>query len=314
MERLQRPGPPYDLRRLRELLPNLGLFKTRSRPKNARDSLAGPFSLQSDGDQITTMEGNAIVVPRKPLLRSFTHSLTHGRLSLTKEALVFLCAYFIYMFTRNLVFQDGSEFAAFLNAERLIDFETKLLTLWEVVVQGWLMDNAKWILYVLNWIYIITFWPIIAVTGVVMFYTNRERYKTYRNIVLLTFALALIVFMLFPLAPPRLMLHHGFIDSISQFGPAFYDTREGQPYFNAFAAMPSLHFGWTLLLGVMFWRTGPRSLKMAAVLYPSLTFLAIVGTGNHYALDAVGGGAVALAAFLIHEGLIRRRRGGYKPA
>lgn len=221
--------------------------------------------------------------------------------------MLFAAVYFAYMFSRRLLFQENWEFVAFVHAEHLIAFEEKLFGLWEVTFERYLIDQATWAIRSLNWLYIITLWPMVALTAVVMFFTNRGRYRYCRNVVLLTFVVALLIFMAFPLAPPRMMTHYEFIDAIERLGPAFYNTRDGAVYFNAFAAMPSIHFGLTLLLGVMFWRTGPLWLKAAGVLYPTVTFLAIVGTGNHCMLDAVGAGVMVLASVLLYAALLPSR-------
>ena len=76
-------------------------------------------------------------------------------------------------------------------------------------------------------------------------------------------------------------------------------------YYNLFAAMPSLHIGWTMLIAVVFLRsTKYRWIKPFGILYPILTFFAITMTANHYIIDAVGGAAVLLAAYLLYEGFL----------
>ncbi len=245
---------------------------------------------------------------KEPWYKSAIRSLNEGKFAFAKEVAVIATAYFIYMFTRKLIFHDAAEDVAFRHAESLISFQIKVFTLWEPMMQDWLFDNARWALYVLNWVYIFTFWPVIGVIGIFLFQANRKRYKFYRNVVLITFVVALIIFMIFPLAPPRMMPQYGFIDSIEDFGPGFYASRSAMSYYNAFAAMPSLHFGWTLLFGIMFWRTGPLWLKFLGVIYPLATFVAIVATGNHYGVDAIGGGLMVLIAVVIYQTLIYKRR------
>ena len=103
------------------------------------------------------------------------------------------------------------------------------------------------------------------------------------------------------------MLAGTFVDTIASFGPAFYASRDLANFYNVFAAMPSLHFAWTLVFGYMFLTAGPRWLKVAGIMYPAITLMAITITGNHYILDAVGGGVVmGVSMGLIF--LIRRRR------
>jgi membrane-associated phospholipid phosphatase len=79
------------------------------------------------------------------------------------------------------------------------------------------------------------------------------------------------------------------------------------PFYNVHAAMPSLHFGWTLLFGVIFLRLLNTWLKILGLIYPVMTFFAITITGNHYILDAVGGAVLAVVSFTILELGVRHR-------
>ena len=169
-------------------------------------------------------------------------------------------AYFAYMYTRALVFDDV-EAIALANAAKIISLEKSLGFFWEPSWQSWAIDGAKALVVVFNWTYIITFWPIIVTAGVILYVKDRPRYIYYRNIVLLSFALALLAFMLFPLAPPRMMTEHSFVDTIKAFGPTFYASREFANYYNPYAAMPSLHFSWTVMFGVLFLTTRNKWIK-----------------------------------------------------
>ena len=213
--------------------------------------------------------------------------------------------YFVYMYTRALVFSDFQG-TALANARRVIEFEKSWGFFWEPVWQSWAIASAKSLVIFFNWAYIITFWPIILTAAVILYFTNRDRYKYYRNIVLVSFLLALLGFMLFPLAPPRMIAEH-FVDTIKAFGPSGYASREFANYYNAYAAMPSLHFSWTVMFGIMFLRTNNRLLKAFGIIYPTFTLFAITITGNHYIMDAVGGGLLILASFLTVELGVRGR-------
>ena len=61
--------------------------------------------------------------------------------------------------------------------------------------------------------------------------------------------------------------------------------------------MPSLHFSWTVILGVLFWRSFPGWYRTSGLLYPVLTFFAITLTGNHFILDAMAGALLAVLSF-----------------
>ena len=212
-------------------------------------------------------------------------------------------AYFAYMYTRALVFSDFQD-TALANARRVIDFEKSMGFFWEPVWQSWAIESARSLVIFFNWAYIVTFLPIVLTASMVLYFTNRDRYEYYRNVVLISFLIAVVGFMLFPLAPPR-MIAEQFVDTIKIFGPSGYASREFANYYNAYAAMPSLHFGWTVMFGIMFFRSNNRLVKVFGVIYPTMTLFAITITGNHYILDAIGGGLLILASFLAVEIWIR---------
>ena len=99
-------------------------------------------------------------------------------------------------------------------------------------------------------------------------------------------ATALIIHLAYPLAPPRML--DGYVDTIARYGPAIYDSRSavGQMA-NQFAAMPSLHFGWAVLVAYGVVRALDTPWRRLIVLHPTITLVAIVITANHYWLDAL---------------------------
>ena len=80
-----------------------------------------------------------------------------------------------------------------------------------------------------------------------------------------------------------------------------------ETFYNANAAMPSLHFCWTVILSVLFFRTFKGRFRLVGAIYPVVTFFAITMTGNHFILDALAGGALATVAFALVELGMRRR-------
>ena len=223
----------------------------------------------------------------------------------TRELAIIAGAYFFYMYTRSLVFDDF-EATALANAAKIISLERSLGFFWEPDWQAWAIDGVKALVVFFNWTYIFTFWPIILTAGTILYVRDRPRYIYYRNIVLLSFALALIGFMLFPLAPPRMIAEH-FVDTIKAFGPTFYASREFANFYNPYAAMPSLHFSWTVMFGVLFLTTPNKWVKILGIIYPTTTLLAITITANHYIMDAIAGAALMIAAFALMELGFRRR-------
>ncbi len=217
------------------------------------------------------------------------------------EILLVAGGYLAYMYAKTIPFKDSTA-SAFNNARRLIDVERSIGLLWEPTWQAWVLDAPAFVILFFNWVYAFAYWPVIVPTVVVLYIRNRKRYRFYRNWIFASYLAAMTMFLLFPLAPPR-MLADMFVDTIAVFGPSFYMSRDFAEYYNAFAAMPSLHFAWTLIFGIMFFSAGPRWLKVVGVLYPTLTLIAIMVTGNHYVLDAIAGGVVAVGALgILHLG------------
>ncbi|MGW4874717.1 bifunctional glycosyltransferase 87/phosphatase PAP2 family protein [Streptomyces chartreusis] len=135
----------------------------------------------------------------------------------------------------------------------------------------------------------------------VLYWRRPVDYRWARTAIGFATVFALIGFWLYPLAPPRLMPGLGFIDTVH--GPQDFtqpDYGTLTELTNQYAAMPSLHFGWSLWCGLVVLILAPRWwMKALGVLHPLFTVTAIVVTGNHWVLDAVGGAAVVGAGFAV---------------
>lgn len=202
------------------------------------------------------------------------------------------------------------ESIAYQNAVRVIAWETSLGISWEPQWQAWALENFHAVIVFSNWMYTLGYWPIIMATAIFLYVKNRSKYFYYRNIILVSFGLALIAFSLLPVAPPRFLpSEFGFIDTIARYGPSQYTSRDSLIYYNLFAAMPSLHIGWTLLIGFICIRHARFfGLKVFGIIYPTLTFFGIILTGNHFMIDVAGGFVVILFAFLLYESMLRLKQ------
>ena len=204
-------------------------------------------------------------------------------------------AYFLYMLIRQIIAADING-VAFIHAESVMNLEKDLGFFWEPALQAWAIETSDTLVVFFNWAYILTFYPIIVTASIILYMKSKHRYRYYRNVVFLSFLFALVAFAIFPLAPPR-MLTKEFVDTMAIFGPAIYSGAEGASFYNAFAAMPSLHFGWSVLFAMIFFRSGSRFLRIFAFIYPSMMLFTIIVTGNHYFLDAIAGGFVIVISF-----------------
>jgi hypothetical protein len=119
------------------------------------------------------------------------------------------------------------------------------------------------------------------------------------NAFLLSAAIGMVIFALFPVAPPRLMPGLDLEDTVTRHSHS-YRVLQPPGLTNPFAAMPSLHFGWNLLAGIAIFREARHPLARAfGVVMPVMMFSAIVLTANHYILDGLVGGALTTVCLLI---------------
>ncbi|WP_328910308.1 phosphatase PAP2 family protein [Streptomyces sp. NBC_00234] len=146
-----------------------------------------------------------------------------------------------------------------------------------------------------------------------MFRRRKAAYRAARTWLMTSTLLGLIGFTLMPTCPPRLLdARHGFVDTMAQYSSyGWWGTEASAPrglggMTNQYAAMPSLHVGWSVWCGVLLWRHGRHPVVRAlGIAYPLLTTLVVMGTANHYFLDAVAGVAVMTVGALLAKPVIR---------
>ena len=232
------------------------------------------------------------------------------RLRWWKELLYILGFYLVYSIVRNTQGSASvSETHAFDNAKRVISVERHLGLFHEETIQH---AFVHWHGFVEFWdvFYGTAHFVVTAFALIWMFRAFKDRYPVWRNTLACTTALALIGFAFFPLMPPRLLAtvpgtHYGLIDTLKTFGGLWsFDSGAMQKVSNQYAAMPSLHFAWSLWCAlVLIPQLRSRPAKVLAGIYPGLTLFAIVVTANHYFLDAVGGVAVLTMGYLLSRAI-----------
>ncbi|MFI6853222.1 phosphatase PAP2 family protein [Streptomyces sp. NPDC050416] len=181
-----------------------------------------------------------------------------------------------------------------LGLERALHIDVEHWANHTVVTIGWLRDFCDFYYVSLHFIAPLT---VLAV----LYWRRPADYRWARSALGFTTLLALIGFWLYPLAPPRLMPTLGFVDTVhgvQDFSQPDYGTLTSLT--NQYAAMPSLHFGWSLWCGVVIAVLARRWwIKALGALHPLFTLSAIVATGNHWVLDAAGGAVVVGAGFAL---------------
>ncbi|HEX6337246.1 MAG TPA: phosphatase PAP2 family protein [Jiangellaceae bacterium] len=220
-----------------------------------------------------------------------------------REAALIGVAALLYSLVRGLT-NDRVE-AAFANSERVISFERRLGLFVETDLQSFALRSDV-VLAIVNAIYI-AYWPLVFGTLAWLLVRRPRIYPLFRNAILASGALSLVVFALFPLAPPRFVPEYGFVDTIAR-ESAGYRSFNASPLVNEYAAMPSLHFGWVLLLAIAVATVVLNPyVRAVAFAVPPLMFAAIVLTGNHYVVDGFAGGAIVLTGLWMAVALRKRR-------
>lgn len=207
-----------------------------------------------------------------------------------RELALVVAAYLLYFGVRGMT--EGNPARAVEHARDLVDLERALRIYWEPVIQSLVIDDHRLVTLV-NWVYVWGHWPVIVAAGLWLCLRRPRTYLLFRNAFLISGAIGLVIFMTFPVAPPRLA-DLGVVDTVDQYSHA-YRVLQPPAFVNQYAAVPSLHFGWNLLIGIALFRQSSRPVvRVFAVVMPGLMLLAIVATANHYILDAAAGAAVAL--------------------
>ena len=225
------------------------------------------------------------------------------RLYWWREFLGVYLFYNVYSWSRGRA--TGSATRAWENAQTIIDWERALGIYHELSIQRLVMSIRPLIIG-LNYFYGV--FHFVVTIGVIVYLYRKcsDDYPFWRNVFAFLCALALVGYLLFPLMPPRLLdsyalnwdLQFRFKDALELFPNAWsFTTGPVKHVGNPYAAMPSLHFGWSLYCALALYpHVRSRLMKRLTIAYPCLMLLAIVATGNHFILDAVGGAlAVGLA-------------------
>ena len=263
------------------------------------------------------------------------------------EILVIGVVYMVYSFVRNqfgsatLAVGDEPRHA-FNNAVDIIKVEKAIGLFHEQAIQKWFI-GTRWIIQFFNIFYGTAHFVVTLGILIWLFIRKRSTFARWRTTLMVTTVLALIGFALFPLMPPRLLnayardctknetetsevvcyrygggelseeLHqpnYHFVDTLRTVGGLWsFDSKKLDAVSNQYAAMPSLHIGWsTWCMLVLLTFTKKRWARALAIAYPILTLTVIVATANHYIIDAVGGLVILGAGYLVASWVERFRQ------
>ncbi|MCO5177267.1 MAG: phosphatase PAP2 family protein [Thermomicrobiales bacterium] len=214
---------------------------------------------------------------------------------LIREVLMIAPAALFYFLVRNLMHARGD--VAIDHAHQLIDFEKSIGIFHEPQLQGYIIGH-EWLVDFVNWVYIWGHWPFLAIVFAWIVIAHPRAYPKYRNTMFLSGLIGMAIFALHPVAPPRLVPGFGFIDTVTLQSNA-YRVLQPPSLTNPYAAFPSLHFGWDLLVGMaVFFEARRWWTRAIGVIMPVLMYISIVLTANHYLIDGVVGGIIVVSSYL----------------
>jgi membrane-associated phospholipid phosphatase len=215
-------------------------------------------------------------------------------------ALVVMAA-MAYFLVRGVT--EGALETAQANARTLVDVEALIGLKREGFIQAGI-DHDHTLVTLANWVYVYGHWPVIFVSLVWLFLRAPDRYYVLRNALFISGAIGLIFFVTLPVAPPRLDVLD-LTDTVTRFSDS-YRTLQPPAFTNAYAAFPSLHFGFNLLVGITIWQASRNAFaRTFAVVMPMAMAWAVVATANHYVIDVFGGAVVALTGLALSVYLAR---------
>jgi membrane-associated phospholipid phosphatase len=220
--------------------------------------------------------------------------LPRGPLDLLIQFAILALAYVAWRYARGAV--AGGMTEAFAHARDLISIERSLGTLIEPDVQRWTLDSG-WLGEFVRWGYANLHFKGSCLMLAAIFVGWRGSFGFVRNMILAAMAISILCYAAFPTAPPRFMPELGLDPSSTVTGNDPVISAPGDPLFNPFAAVPSMHvafsmiFAWSLALLVR-----SRPVKALFFAYPLLMTYVVVASGNHFWLDAALGAVVAGAA------------------
>ncbi len=252
-----------------------------------------------------TLEADEAEEPRDSARRRWL-----ARPAWLRELVIVAAVYFTYSISRNLI-PDQIEQAQ-RNARSILDAEKLLGLDIELGINRWGAE-LPWLIIPANYYYATLH---LSVTLFVMIWLYRRRKAVYarcRSVLLTMTVMALASYWLYPLAPPRLMTGGTYVDTVREYVLwGFTPSEDMQSLSNQYAAMPSMHVGWALWVGVVLFMYGRgRVVRALGIAYPLATVFVVMVTGNHFILDAIAAVVVFLVAVVAVDvvGRVTGRRG-----
>jgi PAP2 superfamily len=224
----------------------------------------------------------------------------HPRRFALRELALWASIYPAYLAIRSATIGNPAEATA--HATQIVDLERAV----DLFHERWLQHSVASVADFFSVYYIAGFGPLLAAVLIWLGLHDGTYYRQLRTLLFVSLAIAIAFYVFFPTAPPRLVPGLGFADTV---GMSSHDT--GSVFgirFNPYAAMPSMHVGWSLLVAYVATRVARRRWLRALIwAHPLVMAITVTATGNHYFLDSLAGATAAVAAIGLLAGARRLR-------
>lgn len=237
---------------------------------------------------------------------SVTARLPKGWGDLGRQVLILVGVDLAYTAVRGIA--DGERAVAMANGQRVMDFQASFGTFVEPDIQAFFLP-AQWVIDIANQLYLNAQFSVALAFLLWLYFFRNESYNFVRNMFVVSMGLALVGYTLYPTAPPRMFPEYGFVDTINMFSDVNHDSALAQAFINPYAAIPSMHCAFALMIG------GTGALvcrhwwsRAFWACWPVLILWVVVVTGNHYWIDAVLGWGVAITAAVVAQRLLAPAR------
>ncbi len=213
-----------------------------------------------------------------------TNFVPRGWQDIGLQILLFCGAYFMYRIVRGMT--EGQATVAFANAQGVVAIEESLGMFFEPAIHTWTAGKA-WLIDIASWIYVNSHFTITTLTLAFIYLFRNSSFYFVRNMFMFAMGISLLLYAVFPTAPPRFLPELGFNDPLVEVSGIPASSESANMLFNPYAAVPSMHVGFALMLGIPMSMLVRRDwAKGLWITYPVVVTFVVLVTANHWWLDA----------------------------
>jgi membrane-associated phospholipid phosphatase len=217
---------------------------------------------------------------------------------------IFVAADLLYETVRGVA--ESNQAVPFQNARSIMSTERTFHFFVEQSIQSWAMGH-RFLIDFANFMYVNSHFVITTSALVWLYLRHNDRFYFVRNMFVVAMGLALVGYLLVPTAPPRFFPELGFVDTIAYYVNVKHDSGLVTLFFNPYAAVPSMHVAFSLMISVPAMLIVRRKVfKALWGIYPLVITFVVIVTGNHWVMDALAGAAVAATSALVSVRVLSR--------